>query len=426
MVRFIGLLTSLLFAIGLNGQPVKELSLQEAYLLLEERYPALKNSSLLDQIHEKELAQIEKNSLPDIFLKADGRFQSESTSLDTDSSTPLPFEIDQPLFSVKTYLEANYLIMDGGLKEAQKSLKTIQLKADQQNLEVDRFALRERVNQHAVNIQLLRSQLQLFDISLADLQARRENVSASVANGVLLESELVKLDIKQKEIEAQKSNVVFSLTGMIKSLGDLLDINLAEDVLLQFPELLDPKAVPALNRPEQQYFKLQRDAILANSQIIEAGNRPKLSAFAQAGVGYPNPVNILDNNLALYGIIGAQFSWQITDWKKEALDKELLTLQAIKLKNTEDTFEFNINSKKASYLSDIDRIREQIKADEEIAALQAALLVQLAAQVDEGVITTTDYIIQVNAELKARQQLLVHQTELLNKQLLFWNEMGGF
>ncbi|HFB99779.1 MAG TPA: hypothetical protein ENJ53_03135 [Phaeodactylibacter sp.] len=58
--------------------------------------------------------------------------------------------------------------------------------------------------------------------------------------------------------------------------------------------------------------------------------------------------------------------------------------------------------------------------------MQTKILEQLAAQLDEGVITSTDYIIQLNAELASRQNLLIHQTELAKVQLDFWNERGGF
>jgi hypothetical protein len=62
--------------------------------------------------------------------------------------------------------------------------------------------------------------------------------------------------------------------------------------------------------------------------------------------------------------------------------------------------------------------------DQEIAGLQATVLEQMAAQLDNGVITANDYLAQANAELRARQQLKIHQTELLQLQLTFLNDRG--
>jgi outer membrane protein TolC len=315
--------------------------------------------------------------------------------------------------------------LDGGITDAQKKLKATQLKAEQQGVEVERYALRERINQLFIRVALLREQSKLFDISLRDLQARRERITAGVEFGTLLESELTKLEVRELELQAQQENLVYQLSGTINTLAKLTGTELSDDVDLRFPNMAPARQIPTLNRPEQQLFQLQREAILAQTELIEANRKPKLSAFAQAGVGYPNPLNILDNNIAPFGLIGAQFSWKITDWKKGKVDKELLALQALKVQNQEATFDFNLESREAIYLAEVDRLSTQIKQDEKIAQLQVKILNQLAAQLDEGVITSVDYITQVNTELRARQNLLIHQVELLKTQLEFWNERGG-
>ena len=103
----------------------------------------------------------------------------------------------------------------------------------------------------------------------------------------------------------------------------------------------------------------------------------------------------------------------------------MLSLQAKQLSHQQAAFEFNLQSKEANYLAAIQRINSQIQAGEKIAELQGSLLQSLAAQLEEGVIQTTEYILQVDAELLARQQLAIYQTELLKTQLEFWNERGG-
>lgn len=426
MVKYFLLIGVYLFTLfQLSGQARTKLSLSEAYELLEDRYPILQNAGLLDAIHQKELDQLKKSRQPVLLLKADGRLQTESVSLDVDENTPLPFEIDQPLYSLRGYLEAQYTILDGGMNNAQKSLKEAQLKADQQSLEVDRYALRERVNQLFICIIMLREQEKMFDLSLEDLKARKERVTAGVEHGTVLESELSKIEVKELQLKAQQDNLAFKQTGLINTLNQLLGIELAENVSFNFPTLTSAGMIPNLNRPEQKLFRVQREAILANSLLIEASRRPRLGAFAQGGVGYPNPLNILDNSTAPFGVIGLQFSWKIAGGKSTQLDKEVLALQAQKLQQAEETFEFNMTSKESTYLAEVERLQAQIEQDGEIAKLQAGILLQMAAQLDEGVITSSDYISQVNAELSARQNLLIHQTELLKTQIEFWNDRGG-
>lgn len=407
------------------GQSKTELSLLDAYSLLEKNYPILQNSGLLEQIYQKEMQQLDIAKKPQLFIKADGRIQSQSVSLKSDNPM-FPIEIDQPIWSVKTYAEAQYLILDGGRNEAQRTLKEVKLKADLQNIEVDRFALRERINQLFFGITLLREQSKLFDISLKDLEVRKAQVAAGLEIGVLLESELTKIKVKELEIKSMQDNVGFQVNGLANTLSILIGEEVSNEVKLNFPLLSSPAEIPNLKRPEQEYFKLQREAILAQSDMVDVQKKPQLSAFAQAGIGYPNPLNFLANEVAPYGILGMQMNWKIVDWNKSQVDKDILSLQSQKLVHAEETFNFNLDSKKAQYQADVNRLLYQIKQDEKIANLQAEILIQLAAQLDEGVITSSEYITQVNAELLSRQNLLIHQTELSKLQLEFWSERGGF
>lgn len=421
----------LLLALGLMvlnpafGQAWTRLTLENAYQILEERYPVLKNSDLLKDIHQKESEQLEKSRLPSVSLRADGRLQSESTSLGAEAGSQFPIQIDLPLYSAKSYLELNYNILDGGQTTARQKVTDAQLQVDQQMLEVDRYALRSRVDLHFVNMILLREQLKLFDFSFKDLEARRERLANGIEAGTVLESELTKVDIKLLELRSQQESLGYKLKGLHKSLEDLLDIKLFDEVELVFPLLDSPSQIPAIKRPEQQLFGLQRQAIWANSDLIQSARKPRLTAFAQGGVGYPNPLNLFDTNVSPYGLVGFQFSWRLTDWGKSKLQKEVLGLKANRINHAEETFLFNLDSREAAYSSAVASLENQITRDREIAVLQAQVLTQMAAQLDEGVITSSEYILQVNAELRSRQNLAIHQAELTKVQLEFMTERGG-
>ncbi|WP_367388312.1 TolC family protein [Lewinella sp. LCG006] len=411
--------------LGGQSNETSSLSLTDAYHLLEERYPLLRNGVLLQQIEKNQWAQINAESKPVISLKADGRLQSETINLESDNPMT-PLNISRPLVSAQTYLDASYVLLDGGFKEARQNLVAAQTKAELQQQEVDRFQLRERINQLFLVISGLRQQEVLFDLSKKDLEAHQEQVRAGVEYGVLLPTELTQLLVKEQELLAQQDNLNFQIAGAIQSLEQLLDLQLSPDVTLIYPELGAAQLPPAIQRPEQQLFQLKQEAILAQVQLTESERKPKLQVFAQAGVGYPNPLNLLDGNVAPYGIVGAGFSWKLIDWDKTRLQKETFQLQAVQLQNALATFEFNLDQGEAQYHAEMDRIHAQIIRDETIANLQAEILEQMAVQLDEGVITSADYVNQLNAELRARQNKAVHEVQLLQTQLNFWNSRGGF
>jgi outer membrane protein TolC len=422
------LLYLLLFHVylGFGQAPIQQISLNQAYELLEARYPALRDEGVLTAIHREEITKLDQNRLPELYLKADARLQSQNVNIELPEGSSLPFDIDLPLYSAKTYVEAQYLLLDGNLNEVQKNLQDLQLKVDLQKLEVNRFALRERINQLFVNIEVLRSQAGLFVLSLEELAARTQQIRAAVEEGVALPSALTQIKVKKLELESQQENVQYQIRAFIKTLEDYLGVTLAPEVQLLFPSFAASSLLPDIKRPEQQLFQLQSNRILAHADLIDAQRKPKLNAFAQAGVGYPNPLNLFDNSPAPYGLLGLQFNWKITDWKRDQMNKTILSLEAQKIKNAQATFEFNLQKQEANYLTTIDRLKAQLTKDAQIADLQSEILQQLAVQLEEGIITATDYISQLNKELKARQNILIHQTEILKTQVEFWNARGGF
>lgn len=425
--KIVGLILICSFPILAFGQhPLSKLSLQEAYQLLEERYPALKDEGLITAIHQEDIKKLAQNRLPELYLKGEARLQSENVSINLPEGSTLPLDVDLPLYSARTYVEAQYVILDGQLNEVQKNLKDLALEVDLQKMAVNRFALRERINQLFVNVEILRSQAQLFVISLEDLATRKRQIQAAVEEGVALPSEVTKIEVKILELQAQQENVVYQIQGFLSTLEDYLGQSLSEEVQLVFPSFPSSNILPAIQRPEQQLFQLQSKQLLANADLIDVRQKPQLRAFAQAGIGYPNPLNLFDNSVAPYGLIGLQFNWKITDWKRDQMDKTILSLQAQKTQNAQVTFEFNLQKQEAAYRATLDRLEAQLAKDDQIAKLQADILDQLAVQLEEGVITASDYIIQVNAELKARQNMVIHQAEILKNQIEFLNSRGAF
>jgi outer membrane protein TolC len=418
---------ALFFGLPLVGwaQTRTQLDLSEAYQLLEQRYPALQDDELLAQTYELDAHLLAIEKLPGIALKADGRLQSESTRLNT-GGAEVPFAIDQPLVSIKTYLEANYTLLDGGMNKANARVQQAQLAVDQQNIRVQRYALRDRINQFFLAINLLREQAKLFEFTRADLQSREAAVRAGVENGVALVSDLAQLQVRLLELNGQEDEVTYQEQELRANLSYLVGEDLPAAVQLVLPELGAPANVLPINRPEQELYRLQQQAVLAQTDRLAAQRKPRLAAYAQAGVGYPNPLNILDNGTSPYGVLGVGFNWPIVDWQKEKLQRERLSVQVQRIDNQQATLAFNIEAGKAAYLLAITRLNRQLDNDQAIAELQTTILTQLAVQLDEGVITSGDYVTQLNATLRARQQLVLHQLERQQTQLNYWYRRGGF
>ena len=413
------MLISLLYAGSLSSQT---LSLNDAHQMLEANYPNLRNTGLNDQILQVELDILSLERKPTLNLVGSATLQSETIGFDGGENSPI--NVDIPLYNARAYGEVNYMISDGGRLDARKTIKAAEGKLSNQQLEVEKFSLRRRVNQLFLGILLNRERINLFETTLADITARKSTVAAAVELGAALETQILQLSVREVEIEAQRDDVEGVIARLVANLATLTGQKLSVDVDLNLPNLPALQTITAIDRPELELFQLQRASIMANETMIEANTKPVISAFGQVGVGVPNPLNVFDRGVSPYAYGGVNFRWKFKNWGKSEKQRELLQLRTAQLDNQRETFLFNLNEGNEAYLADTERLNRQIEQGRKIAGLQAEILTQLAAQLDNGVITATEYLTQANAELRARQALQIDETRLIELQLNFLNERG--
>ncbi|MEO1260212.1 MAG: TolC family protein [Bacteroidota bacterium] len=405
------------------SQPAISLSLTEAYKMARDQYPLLGNHPLLQKANELQLENIDRSKLPSVHWKADATLQSEVVAFPDGEMAPI--NIDLPLYNLKTYAEAQYQIYDGGSIETQKAVARQQLAADQQSLEVDAYQVHEQVNRYFFGVLLLREQVGLLNVTLKDLEEKKSNLEAGVRHGAVLPSEVDKMEVRQLEIMAEREQVQQDIRSYLSVLEELTGAAIDENANLTLPNLDTLRFDRPLNRPEQELFKRRKQALLANEQLIDVHYRPRLHAFLNAGFGYPNPLNFFDNSVAPYAIGGLSFNWNFVDWGKKDRDRQLLSMQAQIIDNQQLTFEHQMNLTKEKYRKDVVKLENRITRDQEIADLQSQILLQLSSQLENGVITVTDYLTQVNAELSARQQLELHRVQLQQVKIDYLTQRGA-
>ena len=405
--------------------PRTTLRLTEAYELLAANYPLLDNAALARQLYERQLELLDIARRPTLTARADARLQSEATQLVSEGEQALPLEVDLPLYSAQAYGEARYTILDGGLNRARRALAAAQLRVDEHQSAVDAYPLRGRVNQAFLAITTLRENDTQLELALADVRERAESIAAAVEFGTALRSELTKLRVRELELIREREHLDGRVAGLIATLAELTAVPLADTLELIYPDLPATAEVPALDRPETELFSAQEALLLARGAVTDAARKPTLAAFAQAGAGYPNPLNLFDTGLAPYALGGLNFSVPITDWGKAAVERERQRLEAARVANRRATLAFDLETQVGAYREDVLRLRGQIARDREIIALQSEVTEAVAAQLDEGVATAVDYVTQLNAETAARAQLSLHRAELLDTQLTFLNDRGA-
>ncbi len=384
-------------------------TLQDCYRLAEANSAIANNPQLFEKITTLKLDNIDASRLPTVQWNAKATWQNEVFGL------PFSFpglEVNIPKYNVLTNLEANYVVLDGGLADAKKTVEKAKLAVDNQSVAVELNKLREQVDKFFFGALLLQEQTKSLGVTLQDLEAKTTQLEAAVRHGVALESEVLKLKVEQLKIQSKIQEVQSDRRTLLAVLSSLIGHNLDENAKLELSASQSPITNHQSLRPELALFDLQKQQVLASADMIDAQWKPKVSAFATTGLGYPDPLNFFDDKISPYFIGGVQFSWKFWDWKQAEREREVLSVQTQLIENQKQTFTQNLQHQDGKFREDLAKLQNQIRRDEEIAKLQSEILKQLSSQLENGVVTATDYLLQSDAELQARLSMEVHRVQL--------------
>ena len=387
-------------------------TLEECYAWAEAAYPLREKTPLLEQGSRLRIEQIRSERLPTLETAIQASWQSEVVDFPFDLPPTFGDPLDLPLYRAQASVTAGYLIYDGGLAKARIAQEQTRLAADKQNVVVELSRLRETVNQLFFGILLLREKQAILEVTYANLLLQREKLDAGIRNGVVLPSAHDQLTVEIIRLEAGMTEQLQAEKALRRQLADLTGKNPDDLKSLKTPEFPAEEFPLPLQRPELTWIDLQKASVEQGKDIIHAARMPKVSAFATGGLGYPNPLNFFDENIAPYAQVGLLARWTIYDWGKQQRDRELLTVRQLTLDNQRQVLETNLDRADAQFLHQITSLEQQIIFDKQIADLQAKLLQTISAQLDNGVATTTDYLLQSNAETLARLQLKTHEIQL--------------
>jgi hypothetical protein len=132
----------------------------------------------------------------------------------------------------------------------------------------------------------------------------------------------------------------------------------------------------------------------------------------QSGMGRP-ALNMLSNEFDFFYIGGLRLNWSLTSFYTSRKDKEKLGFNQSTMDIQKETFLFNTGLAVKQQLNEVAKIEALIHTDSEIIKLRENIKNTAQSQLANGVISANDYVTFVNAEDQARQNLLLHQTQLL-------------
>ena len=406
MKRVFTILLMCCSVLGMNAQ----LTIEECQTKARENYPLIKRHDLIKQSQEYTLSNAGRAYLPQVALMAKASYQSDVTSL----PISLP-GIDVPTLSkdqYNAYVDISQTIWDGGIVRAQKKIANSNAEVEQQQVNVDLYAIQSRVNQLFFGILLLDAQLNQNQILQDELQRNFATVSSYIENGIANQADLDAVKVEQLKAKQNQIQIQSNKKSYMDMLSYMIGKQIEDNTSLVKPVADDLIISNNINRPELQLFESQNKLFESQKSIIKSAYMPKFNLFLQGGVGRP-ALNMLNPDFDTYYIGGLRLMWNFGALYTQKNDIRKLEVNQNNITALRETFLYNTTLQVTRENQEIKRLKNLMVDDDEIIALRESIRKSAQAKVANGTITTTELMREISSEDLAKQAKITHELELL-------------
>jgi outer membrane protein TolC len=369
-----------------------------------------------------------KGWLPE--LDANGSFIFNSSVIDMGGvlgSLPIPGIAGAikplPNEQYKVTLDINQVFYDGGVIKSARDLEKTDLRINQKQTETDLYKLRNQINSYYFSLLLLSRQKDLQNIYLELIRKRIFSSESAVENGMALRSGIDVLTSEKIRIEQQIADYDIKKASLLKILSWLTGTELDPSTQFILPGQT-PDLTTELQRPELQMFDLRKQQLAAGMKLVESSRMPKAFGFATLGYGNPPGSNFFKNEFAPYYILGAGVKWNIFDWSKAKNEKQIIILQQGIIENRKNDLTDNLKRLLESKKAEIESMQTLLKTDDELISLRKRITASAESQYNNGTITATDYLNELNSEKQAVINFEIHKINLAIARIEYLNISG--
>ena len=417
MKRYLILILVLLSVFSGNSQ---SLSLTECQEQARANFPLTRQQGLIDQVTKNTIEALMAQYFPQFRLSGQASYQSDVTKIDLNMPDGFP-KIDIPTpekDQYKLYLDVSQTIFGGGSLGVQQQFTKAEAEVNKQRIEVELYKLRDKINQVYFGILLADEQQKQTDILKNDLNTALEKVKVMVKNGVSLETNQFNLEAELITINQNIKNIELGRSALLEILGKLIGKDLDKETQLTKPGTIRLKS--DFVRPELTLIDLQKNTLSLQNLQLAAQNVPEISLFLQGGWGKP-ALNLFSTKFEPYYLGGVRLQWNISRLYTILRERRIIETRLKMYDVEKDMFTMNNDIEQTQQLSKINQLNLSLKSDDELIALRSKIKQTSQVQLENGVITSADFIRDANAENQARQKKALHEMQLILEQYhLLW------
>jgi len=374
------------------------------------------------QAQELAIKDAGKSWLPKAVLDGTATYQNEQISI------PLAFPGFEPpvapLNINRLVVNFSQNIYDGSVTANKKKLESSKYAIQQSLLETEKMQLKSKVIGLFMGIQLANENLELLTAKQKLITDRHKVLNDALIHGAatkvnvkLLEAEMLK--VEQLHIEATHVRI-----ALLSSLGELMGLQLPDnqEFIRPEPEVIFDNNVE--NRPEIRIMAMQMENLELQKGMMGTSRLPRINAFGTLGIGNPG-YDIFKEELAPMGMIGIKLQWNILDWGYAKNEKQILTINQSIVQTQQDRARIQFKTELNNELIEIKKYEDLLKRDSQLVELREDVSKIKAAELDNGTITTTDYLAELDAEDEAKLNQKMHELRLVMAKLNYQTAQGN-
>ncbi len=392
-----------------QAQTPNTLTLEFCHKRAIEVYPVVRQKILNEEATGLRNKNSDKNYLPQFEVNGRATYQSDVTQVPISFpgvSIPTP---DKDMYDL--YLGLNQLIWDGGMTKEQKNLENADLLINQQQVEVELYKVKERVNGLFYKILLYQKNREALVTNRSTVAGKLKDLESGIKNGMILQSTADVLQAQILEIDQSLNSIDADLKATFTMLGQQLDLEIPAATRFILPDPPVETRTYENTRPEFLLLDLQKDKIELSKNLISASYMPKFSGFGKLGYGKP-ALNMLSTSFDTYYVVGVGLTWDILNWNRQNNQKQLLNVQQGIVDTQKEAFDKNVKIQATDDAAQIEKYLQLIGQDQQIIGLRKKITQTASSQFDNGIITSTQYLDELNRETRSTLDLEIHRIQL--------------
>lgn len=384
------------------------LILDSCHSIAQKNYPLIKQYELIEQAKEYSISNANKAYLPQLNVTGIGGYIFGGFP----NLGPATAESNNENVKFIGLGQASQLIWDGGATKTQKEIIRAQSDVERAGIDVQMYALKDRINQLYFGILLIDEQIKQVDIQINTLERNAERVKLMNENGLALNSDMDELRAEVLKARQRETEFQYSRKSFLYMLSLFMGIQLDDSVKMQHPDLPLSENI-TITRPELFLYESQRKLIQVQSSIDKVKLMPKIGILG-TGVLIAPGVNLGGKEKSSLALAGLSVSWELGGLYTHSGSKKLNQVNILKIQNQQESFLFNTTIQSRQSNVEIEKYKAIIKSDEEIVKLRSNIRASYQLQYNNGTCSLFDLISATEKETEARSNQSLHNVQLMH------------